>query len=129
MPTLKFSVGTVQLQPVGGGDPVDIGIAQEISVNYTSAAKEFRGGDYDYPIDIQLGDKSCEVTVKTSYWKLDPQDIWNNSTFNLVISTGKQGGGSTGTITNLKLISYKVEQKQNEYVLSDLVFHKITDLT
>jgi len=127
MASLKFSVGTIKLQK--DGEDTDIGIAQEIGINYTSAGQEFRGGDYDYPLDIQLGDKSCEVTVKTSKWDIDPSTIWDNALYSLVISAGKQGGGSTGTITNLKLISYNVVQRQNEYVLSDLVFRKVTDLT
>lgn len=123
MATLKFSVGAVKI-----GD-TDIGIAQEIEVHYSTSGKEFRGGDYDYPIDIQLGDKSCEVTVKTSYFKIDPSDVLDNVAYSLVISAGKQSGGTLGTITNLKLVDYKVAQKQDEYVLTDLVFRKLTDLT
>ena len=129
MVDLKFSIGTVKLVDPITSEETAIGIAQEISVHYSGAAKEFRGGDYDYPADIKLGDKSCEVTAKTGYWKLDPSDIFNDAVFNLQITEGKEGGGSLGTITNLKLVDFKVDQKQNEYVVSDMTFHKITDLT
>lgn len=126
---VKFSTGRIVLVAADLTE-TDLGACQDISIHYSSSNKELRAGDYDYPIDIQLGDRSCEVTVKSSNWDIDPASVnYDNAVYSIRIDAGKQGGGSLGTIANCKLTDFKVEQKQDEFVLTDLTFKKLSDLT
>ena len=134
--TLKFSVGKITLNS-GDGDEIVVGKATGITVAYSSAGVEFRGGDYDYPIDIKLGDLSCEVTVDSAVFPLsfggdenaDVADLMDDATMTITLAAGKQGGGLAGTINNLKVISYEIRSAQNAFVVSSLVLRKITELT
>lgn len=134
--TLKFSVGKITLNN-GDADELVVGKATGINVAYSSAGVEFRGGDYDYPIDIKLGDLSCEVTVESAVFPLDlggdtdadVADLMDDATMEITLAAGKKGGGLVGTIKNLKVISYEIRSAQNAFVVSSLVLRKITELT
>ena len=125
--TLKFSVGAIKLTK----SAVDtlIGVATGITVKYSAAAVDFRGGDYDYPVDIKLGDLSCEITADTAKFETDKPVPMDDTLYDVVLSAGKQGGGLTGTIKNMKIISYEVKSTQNAFVVSTLVMRKVTELT
>ena len=134
--TLKFSVGKITLNS-GDPDALIVGKATGINVSYSSAGTEFRGGDYDYPLDIKLGDLSCEVTVESAVFPLDlggdsnadVADLMDDATMTIALVAGQQGGGLVGTINNLKVISYEIRSAQNAFVVSSLVLRKITELT
>jgi hypothetical protein len=124
---LKFSVGKIQLKK--NQNTVDVAIATGITVKYSAAAVEFRGGDYDYPVEIKLGDLSCELTAETATFSSTPPAVMDDTLYDVVLSTGKQGGGLTGTIKNMKIVSYDVKSAQNAFVVSTLVMRKTTELT
>lgn len=134
--TLKFSVGTIKMNK-GESDELIVGKATGINVAYSAAAVEFRGGDYDYPIDIKLGDLSCEVTVESAVFpatlggdsNADVADLMDDATMEIELAAGKQGGGLVGSIKNLKVVSYEIRSAQNTFVVSSLVLRKITELT
>ncbi|MFX0084278.1 MAG: hypothetical protein ACFFAU_01290 [Candidatus Hodarchaeota archaeon] len=134
--TLKFSVGKITLNK-GEANELVCNKATGITVSYSSAAVEFRGGDYDYPIDIKLGDLSCEVTVESAVFPntlggdadADVSDLLSDATMEIELAAGKQGGGLVGTIKNLKAVSYEIRSAQNAFVVSSLVLRKITELT
>ena len=124
---LKFSVGKIRLSKTG--NYTDIGVATGITVKYSAAAVDFRGGDYDYPVDIKLGDLSCEITAETAKFDSTKPIPMDDTLYDVVLETGKQGGGLTGTIKNMKIISYEVKSTQNAFVVSTLVMRKVTELT
>lgn len=136
METLKFGVGKIALNS-GDADEVVVGKATGITVAYTSASVEFRGGDYDYPIDIKLGDLSCEVTVESAIFPVDlggdsdanVADLMDDAVMTITLTAGKKGGGLVGTISNLKAVSYEIRSTQNAFIISSLVLRKITELT
>jgi hypothetical protein len=125
--TLKFSVGKIRL--LKGAVYTEIGVATGITVKYSAAAVDFRGGDYDYPVDIKLGDLSCEITADSAKFESSKPVPMDDTLYDLVLETGKQGGGLTGTIKNMKIISYEVKSAQNAFVVSTLVMRKTTELT
>jgi hypothetical protein len=125
--TLKFSVGKIRLKK--GVDYTEIGVATGITVKYSAAAVDFRGGDYDYPVDIKLGDLSCEITADSAKFDSTKPVPMDDTLYDVVLETGKQGGGLTGTIKNMKIISYEVKSTQNAFIVSTLVMRKVTELT
>lgn len=125
--TLKFSVGAIKLTK--SAVDTTIGVATGITVKYSAAAVDFRGGDYDYPVDIKLGDLSCEITCDSAKFETERPIPMDDTLYDVVLSTGKQGGGLTGTIKNMKIISYEVKSTQNAFVVSTLVMRKTTELT
>lgn len=125
--TLKFSVGKIQLKK--GVTTTEIGVATGITVKYSAAAVDFRGGDYDYPVDIKLGDLSCEITADSAKFETALPAVMDDTLYEVVLSTGKQGGGLTGTIKNMKIVSYDVKSTQNAFIVSTLVMRKVTELT
>lgn len=125
--TLKFSVGKIRL--LKDAVYTEIGVATGITVKYSAAAVDFRGGDYDYPVDIKLGDLSCEITADSAKFESSKPVPMDDTLYDLVLEAGKQGGGLTGTIKNMKIISYEVKSAQNAFVVSTLVMRKTTELT
>jgi len=125
--TLKFSVGKIQLKK--NNVTTDVAIATGVTVKYSAAAVEFRGGDYDYPVEIKLGDLSCELTAESAKFDSVKPVEMDDTLYDVVLSTGKQGGGLTGTIKNMKIVSYDVKSTQNAFVVSTLVMRKTTELT
>jgi len=124
---LKFSVGKIRLKK--GSVYTTIAVATGITVKYSAAAVDFRGGDYDYPVDIKLGDLSCEITADTAKFDTVKPVAMDDTLYDVVLETGKQGGGLTGTIKNMKIISFEVKSAQNAFVVSTLVMRKTTELT
>ena len=125
--TLKFSVGKIRLHK--GSIYTDIGVATGVTVKYSAAAVDFRGGDYDYPVDIKLGDLSCEVTAESAKFDSAKPIPMDDTLYDVVLEAGKQGGGLTGTIKNMKIVSYEVKSTQNAFVVSTLVMRKVTELS
>jgi len=126
--TLKFSVGKIRLLK-SPSIYTEIGVATGITVKYSAAAVDFRGGDYDYPVDIKLGDLSCEITADSAKFESTKPVPMDDTLYDVVLETGKQGGGLTGTIKNMKIISYEVKSTQNAFIVSTLVMRKTTELT
>lgn len=109
----QFSVGTVN---VGGND---LGIVTEVNVSYDGDPQSFYGGDYRLPLAVELGNRSGEITTTSARFQTQ-DDVLDNNYVNVVLGTGKNGGGLTGTINNCKITSYNVRSTQNDYVTSDL---------
>jgi hypothetical protein len=109
----QFSVGTVQ---VGGND---LGILTEVNVSYDGDPQSFYGGDYRLPLAVELGNRSGEITTTSARFQT-ADDVLDNRYLDVVLGTGKNGGGLTGTITDCKVTSYNIRSTQNDYVTSDL---------
>ena len=108
-----FSVGTFK---VGNND---LGIVTEIGVSYDGDPQSFYGGDYRLPLAVELGNRSGEITTTTA--RFDEQDtVLDNCYMDVVLGTGHNGGGLSGTIKNCKVTSYNVKSAQNDFVSSDM---------
>lgn len=109
----QFSVGQMTI-----GNNL-FGICTEISVNYDGNPQSFYGGDYRLPLAVELGNRTGEITCTSA--RFDTTDaILDNRYLNVVLSTGYNGGGLTGTINNCKVTKYDVKSTQDGYVLSNI---------
>jgi hypothetical protein len=109
----QFSVGTIR---VGNND---LGVVTEISVSYDGDPQSFYGGDYRLPLAVELGNRHGEISCITA--RFDTADtVLDNRYLNVVLGTGKESGGLTGTINNCKVTNYSVKSTQNGYVTSDM---------
>ena len=115
----KFSVGAIALT---GNELDPVGVMTGITVSYDGAPVEFRGGDYRLPLAIELGDESIEITAESSKFDISatPETFLSNSTFTLTLSQGANNGGLTGTIPNVKIVTYEVVSEQAGFVLSTI---------
>lgn len=125
--TFKFSVGKISI------DAIEIGTAEGITVTFDGAPVDFYGGDYRYPMAIELGNQSCEITVDCAEFNLEnfPKDdggspaIWlTNAYVDLTLVAGPNGGGLVGTIEHCKVVSYEVTSIQEDFVKASLVLRK-----
>lgn len=117
MADYKFSVGKIV---VGAST---IAYCTGITVRHDGGAVEFRGGDYRYPVWIELGAKALEVSIESAKFDVDPAEL-NNAYVDVVLQTGAEGGGLSGTISNMKVVSYEVKQSQDAFVVSTMVLRK-----
>jgi hypothetical protein len=118
--TYQFSVGTMTVQDEGATQtPIGVGVMTEISISYDGDPQSFYGGDYRYPLAIELGNRSGEVTGMSSRWTVEDSILTNNYV-NVSLGFGNTGGGLTGTIGPLKITSYNVSSTQNDFVTSDI---------
>jgi hypothetical protein len=109
----QFSVGTIT---IGSNS---MGVVTEIAVSYDGSPQEFYGGDYRLPLAIELGNRKGEITCNMARFSTS-DDILDNSYVNVVLGTGKNGGGLTGTINDCKITSYNVKSSQDAFVASDI---------
>lgn len=109
----QFSVGTIA---VGSND---LGIATEINVSYDGDPQSFYGGDYRLPLAVELGNRNGEITCTTARFQTQ-DDILDNRYLDVVLGTGNEGGGLTGTISHCKCTKYNIKSTQNGFVTSDL---------
>jgi len=109
----QFSVGTIR---VGNND---LGIVTEIAVTYDGDPQSFYGGDYRLPLAVELGNRNGEITTTTARFDTS-DDILDNRYLDVVLGTGNEGGGLTGTINNCKVTNYTVNSTQNGFVTSDM---------
>ena len=130
--TYKFSVGTISL------DGAEMAKCTGISVSYDGSPVEFYGADYRYPLALELGNQSCEITVENAEFSLEnfPQDVGgsaasflDNVAVDITLAAGVNGGGLTGTITNCKVVSLEVVSVQDDFVKATVVLRKIQYLT
>ena len=109
----QFSCGTIK---VGNND---LGIVTDIAISYDGDPQTFYGGDYRLPLAVELGNRSGEITTTTA--RFDEKDtVLDNTYMDVVLGTGKEGGGLTGTIRNCKVTNYSVTSSQNGFVTSDM---------
>ena len=122
MGTYQFSVGTMTVQPEGGGTIKEVGVMTDISVSYDGDPQSFYGGDYRLPLAIQLGNRTGEVTATSSRWMITDAPLTNNYV-DITLGFGNCDGGLTGTIVSAKLTNYSVTSTQNDFVTSDITFN------
>jgi hypothetical protein len=96
-----------------------LGIMTEINVSYDGDPQSFYGGDYRLPLAVELGNRSGQITA-TSARFLNSDSILDNRYLDVILGTGKNGGGLTGTITNCKVTNYNLRSTQNDFVTSDM---------
>jgi hypothetical protein len=109
----QFSVGTIA---VGSND---LGIVTDIGVTYDGDPQSFYGGDYRLPLAVELGNRSGEITCTTARFSIT-DDVLDNNYVDVVLGTGHNSGGLSGTINNCKVTSYNVTSNQNQFVTSDM---------
>ena len=63
--TFKFSTGKAKI----GSDYV--APCQGITVSFDGNPSELFGGDYRYPLAIELGNQSCEITIESAEFGLE----------------------------------------------------------
>lgn len=118
--TYQFSVGTMTVVDEDNSQtPQGVGIMTEISISYDGDPQSFYGGDYRYPLAVELGNRSGEVTGMSSRWSVE-DNILTNNYVNVNLGFGNTGGGLTGTIGPLKVSGYNVSSTQNDFVTSDI---------
>ncbi len=122
MADYKFSVGKIIV------GTTTIAQCTGITVRYDGGPVEFRGGDYRYPVWVELGAKSLEITVESAKFDVDPAEL-NNAYVSVELQTGAEGGGLAGTIPNMKVVSYEVRQAQDAFVVSTMVLRKAENPT
>lgn len=118
MASYKFGVGAIA---IGTGDA--IATCTGISIRIDGGPVEFRGGDNRLPMWIELGAQSTEITIESAKFDVDPAEL-DNEYVTLTLTTGTEGGGLAGTITNCKVVSYEVKQSQDAFVVSTLVLRR-----
>jgi len=130
--TFKFSVGKVKL----GSDYV--APCQGITVSFDGNPAELFGGDYRYPLALELGNQSCEITVECAEFGLEnfPGDaggsaanFLTNTVIDLELEAGVNGGGLAGIIKNCKVTNCEVVSTQDDFVKTTLTLKKIQYLT
>jgi len=119
----KFGVGKIA---VGSG--AAIASCTGITVRTDGGPVEFRGGDHRLPMWIELGAKQVEITIESAKFDLDPAEL-DNAYVTLTLTTGVEGGGISGSITNCKVVSYEVKQAQDAFIVSTLVLRKAANPT
>jgi len=128
----KFSVGTISL----GGE--EMAKCTGISVSYDGSPVEFYGADYRYPLAMELGNQSCEITVENAKFSLEnfPGDaggdaavLLDNALVDVVLGEGVNGGGLTGTIKNCKVVSVEVNSVQDDFVSASVTLKKVQYVT
>lgn len=118
----QFSVGQMTVRAEDAASPaIGVGVMTEISVSYDGDPQTFYGGDYRFPLAVELGNRSGEITATSSRWQVDDAMLTNNYV-DVVLSFGKNNGGLTGTIEGCKLTNYNVASTQNDFVTSDVTF-------
>lgn len=109
----QFSVGSIK---VGNND---LGIVTDIAVNYDGDPQSFYGGDYRLPLAVELGNRKGSISTTTA--RFDVADtVLDNRYLDVVLGTGNEGGGLTGTIKNCKITTYNVKSTQNGFTTSDM---------
>jgi len=128
----KFSVGTISL---GGSEMAK---CTGISVAYDGSPVEYYGADYRYPLALELGNQSCEITVENAEFALEnfPGDaggsaatLLTNAVVDVTLGAGANGGGLSGTIKNCKVISLEINSVQDDFVKATVVLRKVQYLT
>lgn len=123
----KFSVGKIKI------NETEIGTAEGITVTFDGSPVDFYGGDYRYPMAIELGNQSCEISIDSAEFNLEnfPKDdggspaIWlTNQYVDVELLAGPNGGGLVGTIENCKVTSYEVTSTQDDFIRGTLVLRK-----
>lgn len=111
----RFSVGKVS---VGGND---LGVLTDVSVSYDGDPQSYYGGDYRLPLAVELGNQSGEITCTGARFAVDGHNNGplNNIYYTVALTSGQNGGGLTGSITNCKVTSYSLTSTQNGFVSSD----------
>ena len=119
----QFSVGTMTVVDEGATQtPEGVGVMTEISISYDGDPQSFYGGDYRYPLAIELGNRSGEVTAMSSRWTV-ADSILTNGYVNITLGFGNTGGGLTGTVGPCKITSYNVSSSQADFVTSDITLN------
>lgn len=128
MYTFKFSVGKLKI----GAD--EVAACQNISVSFDGNPAEFYGADYRYPLALELGNQSCEISVENAEFNLEnfPGDVGgdaatflDNELVDITLEAGANGGGLTGTIKNCKVASFEVASAQEDFVKGTLTLKKV----
>ena len=101
------------------GGTNDLGILTEVGVSYDGDPQSFYGGDYRLPLAVELGNRTGEINV-TSARFATTDAILDNRYVDVVLGTGQNGGGLTGTINNCKVVDYNITSTQNDFVTSDM---------
>lgn len=126
--TFKFSVGKITL------GSTELAACKNIGVSFDGNPSEFYGADYRYPLALELGNQSCEITVENAQFALEnfPDDVGGsaatfltNELVDVTLQAGANGGGLAGTIKNCKVVSYEVNSVQDDFVSATLVLKKI----
>lgn len=126
--TFKFSVGKLTI------DSKVIASCAGITVTYDGSPVDYYAGDYRYPLAIELGNQSCEISVDSAEFDLEifPKDqgetgpalLLTNTYVDVVLEAGPNGGGLVGTIKNCKITSYEVVSTQDDFVKASLTLRK-----
>lgn len=128
----KFSVGIISL------DSTELAKCTGITVSYDGSPVEFYGADYRYPLALELGNQSCEITVENAEFNLEnfPKDaggsiatFLTNQAVDVVLAAGANGGGIAGTIANCKVVSFELVSVQDDFVKATLTLRKIQNVT
>ena len=117
MADYRFSVGKIV---VGS---TTIALCTGISVKLDGGPAELRAGDYRYPVAINHGAKSLEITVESAKFDVIPSEF-DDAYVTVELQAGTEGGGVTETITNMKIVSYDLKTEQDAFVTSTLVLRK-----
>jgi len=124
--TYQFSVGTMTVQDESATQtPEGVGVMTEISISYDGDPQSFYGGDYRYPLAIELGNRTGEVTAMSSRWTT-ADSILTNNYVNVTLGFGNTGGGLTGTVGPLKMTNYSVSSSQADFVTSDITLNIVS---
>jgi hypothetical protein len=118
MAKLQFSIGSVEY------GSTSLGFLTNITVSYDGDPQEFRGADYNYPVQIELGNRTVEITAESGRLDGDLTDTWltSGAPVNIVFSQSSNNNGLAGTITNVKCVSHEVAQAQKEFVTYSMTF-------
>lgn len=120
MPNLAFSIGKLK------HGTVYVGVLQNCTVRYDGDAQEFRGGDYQDPIEIQIGNKVTEITAELGVFDTTVSDTYltDGVPLDLTFETGANSGGLSGTVTNVKCVNFEKAQSQRGFVAVNLTFRR-----
>lgn len=128
----KFSVGTISLEGL------EMAKCTGISVSFDGSPVPFYGADYRYPLALELGNQSCEISVENAKFSLEnfpgdsggsSADLLTNSLVDVVLGEGVNGGGLTGTIKNCKVVSLEVTSQQDDFIQATVVLQKVQYVT
>jgi len=130
--TFKFSTGKAKI-----GDDY-VAPCQGITVAFDGNPSELFGGDYRYPLAMELGNQSCEITIESAEFGLenfpgddggDAATFLKNTMIDLTLEAGANGGGLAGVIKNCKVTNYEVISVQDDFVKATLTLKKVQYLT
>lgn len=128
MYSFKFSVGKLKI------DSVEVAACQGISVSYDGNPAEFYGADFRYPLAMELGNQSCEISVENAEFNLEnfPGDeggiaatLLDNALVDVVLEAGVNGGGLTGTIKSCKVTAFEITSTQDDFVKATITLKKV----